>query len=164
MMERLSEAVRESHALGSPISVMFIDLDNFKRFNDAFGHRTGDQVLFAIGRFLERQLPGGSYVARYGGEEFVAILPDFTVDNTVRAAESIRAQLALAPLDIAPRERFPVTVSVGVAGIDSAFSPIATAEELLDAADQAMYEAKRRGRNRVVRWAPALRGSTPPRR
>jgi diguanylate cyclase (GGDEF)-like protein len=156
LMERLSLAVRDAQRRGAPLAALFIDLDKFKRFNDAFGHRVGDQVLYAVGRYLERQLPVGAYVARYGGEEFVALLTETTINEAQRVAETIRAQLALAPLDIAPRERFPVTVSIGVAGIDNAFSPITTAEELLDAADQAMYEAKRLGRNRVVRWAPAV--------
>lgn len=152
LMEKVNQLVRDCRLHGYPLSALFIDLDNFKRFNDAFGHRVGDQVLFAVGRYLERRLPGGSYVARYGGEEFVALLPETSLDSAQRIAERIRSQLAQAPLDIAPRERFPVTVSIGVAAIDGPRSRISGAEELLDAADSAMYQAKALGRNRVVRW------------
>lgn len=162
LMERLQQAIRDARGRGAPLSVLFIDLDNFKRFNDAFGHRVGDRVLYAVGRHLEHKLPAGAFVARYGGEEFVALLPDTAPDSAQRVAEALRAQFALGQLEIAPGERFPVTVSIGVAGGEPVGDGLTAAEHLLDHADQAMYEAKRLGRNRVVRWSPGTLGATRP--
>jgi diguanylate cyclase (GGDEF)-like protein len=155
LMERLASEVNTTWAEGRPLSLLFIDLDRFKLVNDAFGHRFGDDVLAGLARYLERNLPPQAFVARYGGEEFAVLLPDSGLDAAQLVAERLRQGLSDATLVTPAGYAVNVTISTGVAAITST-TKIFTAEELIDAADHAMYEAKARGRNQVVRWAPGM--------
>jgi diguanylate cyclase (GGDEF)-like protein len=155
LMERLAHEVNEAWAEGQPLSLLFIDLDRFKLINDAFGHRFGDDVLAGLARYLEADLPPGALVARYGGEEFAILLPDTSLEVAAQIGERLRLGLATTTLVTPSNYAVNVSISVGVAAITSA-SKLFTAEELIDAADHAMYEAKARGRNQVVRWAPGM--------
>jgi diguanylate cyclase (GGDEF)-like protein len=155
LMERLAGEVATTWAEGRPLSLLFIDLDRFKLINDAFGHRFGDDVLAGIGRYLRTNLPPNAYIARYGGEEFTVLLPDTSLEAAERAAERLRVDLVSTTLVTPAGYAVNVSISVGVAAITST-TKIFTAEELIDAADHAMYEAKARGRNQVVRWAPGM--------
>ena len=127
-----------------------IDLDHFKPYNDSFGHLAGDQCLQAVGRALEGALGrAGDLVARYGGEEFVALLPDSDAEAGLAAAHQLRAAVQGLALPHPSSPTAPhVTVSLGVA----AMIPTRAEEpgQLIEAADRALYVAKRQGRDRVV--------------
>jgi diguanylate cyclase (GGDEF)-like protein len=127
-------------------TVLFIDIDHFKDINDSLGHAVGDGVLQAVGRGLRDRLRRGDLLARYGGEEFVALLPDTDLEAAVQVAEVLRSRIA--SLDFDPLTGgLPVRVSIGVAQLSD---KLMSAGSLVAAADAAMYEAKRQGRNRVV--------------
>ncbi|MFO0707202.1 MAG: GGDEF domain-containing protein [Nitrospira sp.] len=147
-----------------PLSLLFIDLDNFKRINDTYGHATGDQVLKEMGWLLDSQNPPkqglartSDIAARYGGEEFALILPDTSMDGALSAAERIRHRvttLALLPeLATLIQPPFPITCSIGIASF-----PIhaASSHELVAAADTAVYAAKHAGKNCVRMASPAV--------
>jgi diguanylate cyclase (GGDEF)-like protein len=140
----------------APLAVVMLDLDHFKRINDAFGHQAGDFALTAIAGLLRTHIRSSDIVCRYGGEEFALVLPEASSKSVRARAEDIRA--AIKRLDLrhqdAPLGR--ITASLGVALFpDHADSP----DSLLRAADAALYEAKRAGRNRVV-FSPAARRSS----
>ena len=126
-------------------AVLFIDIDHFKEINDTMGHAVGDAVLKRVGRALRDRLRRGDLLARYGGEEFVALLPDTDLEAAVRVAETLRRRIATYGFN-ALTGGLPVRVSIGVAQLSESRM---TAASLVSAADTAMYEAKRQGRDRV---------------
>jgi len=126
-------------------SVLFIDIDHFKDINDSLGHAVGDEVLKRVGRGLRNRLRRGDLLARYGGEEFVALLSDTDIDAAVRLAETLRRRIATLDFD-SLAGGLPVRVSIGVAQLSKGRM---NAASLVSAADAAMYEAKRQGRDRV---------------
>jgi len=127
-------------------AVLFIDIDYFKDINDALGHAVGDAVLQRVGRGLRDRLRRGDLLARYGGEEFVALLPDTDLDAAMRVAEVLRRRVATLDFKSLTGE-LPVRVSIGVAQLSE---DLMGSGSLVSAADAAMYEAKRQGRDRVV--------------
>jgi diguanylate cyclase (GGDEF)-like protein len=126
--------------------VLFIDIDHFKDINDAFGHAVGDVVLQSVGRGLRDRLRRRDLLARYGGEEFVALLPDTDLQAALQVAEVLRSRIATLDLN-SLTGGLPVRVSIGVAQLSE---ELMGEGSLVSAADAAMYEAKRQGRNRVV--------------
>ncbi len=140
-------AWRFGHArrYGRPLSLAMIDIDHFKDINDRYGHPSGDAVLQSLARIFDRCTRDSDFVARYGGEEFVVIVPETPLLEALRFAEKIRA--AVASADFGADIPQQVTVSIGVAGLPHSHAE--SAEELLRAADDAMYRAKEKGRNRV---------------
>jgi diguanylate cyclase (GGDEF)-like protein len=129
---------------GHAYCVAIVDVDRFKAYNDAHGHRSGDEVLRGVASALRDTVRTGDTVYRYGGEEFVVLLPEQTLDGAARAGERLRE--AVETLGLAHPEGGNVTVSVGVAGLgDRSCSP----DELFELADKALYEAKAAGRNQV---------------
>lgn len=152
-----------------PLSLLFIDLDNFKQINDVYGHTTGDQVLRELGWLLDSQQGPGrgiarasDFAARYGGEEFALILPDTSMDGALSAAERLRHRVTtltmLPELSALNTPRFVLTCSIGVASFPiHADNPT----DLINAADAAVYAAKRAGKNCVRMAAPAT-PSVPP--
>ncbi|MBI3323507.1 MAG: sensor domain-containing diguanylate cyclase [Candidatus Omnitrophica bacterium] len=136
---KLMETTASAEQGRPPASLLLVDLDHFKEYNDRAGHLEGDQALVAVARMLQQATRSGDYVARYGGEEFAVILPETTKLNALKLAERIRLAMDQA--------RLPLTLSVGVA----TFPQDAPGwKDLLQRADTALYEAKRMGRNRVV--------------
>lgn len=129
-----------------PLAAIMFDLDNFSQLNNRHGHQVGDEVLRAFGALLRARMRATDLVARFGGEEFVAILFRSSLDDAVRVAEEIREQLAATPILGSSGEELSATVSAGCAAI--APEDEAT-DELLRAADVALYMAKRAGRDRV---------------
>ena len=125
--------------------MLFIDIDHFKDINDSLGHAVGDAVLQRVGRGLRDRLRRGDLLARYGGEEFVALLSDTDVDAATRLAETLRRRIATLDFD-SLTGGLPVRVSIGVAQLSETRM---SAVSLVSAADAAMYEAKRQGRDRV---------------
>jgi diguanylate cyclase (GGDEF)-like protein len=146
-----SEWSRSSRS-GKPFAVVLLDLDKFKTVNDTLGHLEGDLVLARVGRILEQRCRHSNVVARYGGDEFIVLMPETEIDQAQILGERVRSALAGDPL---LRER-QVTCSVGVACF-----PLhgATIEELIRQADQAMYQSKSSGGDRVS-TPPATRQAT----
>ncbi|MFC4060832.1 diguanylate cyclase [Planomonospora corallina] len=159
LAEVLEREAARSAAEGTPLSLMIIDVDHFKRINDTCGHGGGDTVLVHLARLLTGSVRQGDTVARYGGEEFVLLMPGATEESAWRRAEELREQSGRSVIDVAGRP-LAVTFSAGVAEL----VPGGTTEDLLRMADAALYEAKRLGRDRVERAmaTPAERPVTGP--
>lgn len=128
---------------GAALSALMVDLDHFKRINDHHGHDVGDRVLAAFGGMLRAQTRATDIVTRFGGEEFVVLLPNSTLAQAVSWAERVR--LAIADFVVLP-EPIPLTASFGAGEL----RPGESAEALVHRIDEALYEAKQSGRNRVV--------------
>ncbi len=137
---------------GSPVSLLFIDADKFKNFNDTYGHLIGDRVLIEIAANLKKVAPEGSLVARYGGEEFAVVMPDTMRVNAAQIAESTRKIVEDTPILTDDGQKLKVTVSIGVATHDGTF--FERVEQFIKAADQGVYAAKASGRNCVRVFAP----------
>jgi diguanylate cyclase (GGDEF)-like protein len=147
----LAAALQSASADGDVCALLMIDIDRFKAVNDRHGHLVGDDVLRAVSRVLKdtvgrlsSESPG--IAARFGGEEFAVLLPGVAVDEATWVGESMRTAIELAPIETRDVE-IRVTVSVGVALFPEHGT---TAEELIAAADAALYQAKDAGRNRVL--------------
>ena len=145
--ETLAQEVMRADRQESSISVMMIDIDHFKRFNDAFGHEAGDAMLQAFGAFLSGSARGGDVACRYGGEEFTLVLTDAPLEGSRRRAEELCENVKSVRVEFAGQQLGPITISVGLASY-----PLhaATKDALLTAADAALYEAKQAGRDRVA--------------
>jgi diguanylate cyclase (GGDEF)-like protein len=141
-----------------PLAVLMADLDHFKRVNDEHGHRAGDAVLAGVGEVIRGALRACDAAGRYGGEEIVIVLPQTDLEGAGVLAERLRQAIEHAAFDIGGGVRLGVTVSIGVAALDG---KVRSAEELVEAADAALYGAKAAGRNRVA-LAPGLRGVDTP--
>ena len=131
---------------GTKLAVLVIDIDHFKRVNDQFGHPVGDAVLAAVAKGIEKTKRPEDVLARYGGEEFIVLARSISPRNAEILGERIRRSVQSLTLDA--RFELSVTVSVGVAGLDSD-TPFDSCEELVTAADAALFAAKRAGRNRI---------------
>jgi diguanylate cyclase (GGDEF)-like protein len=157
--DALHQSFAQAERSRAPLSLLFLDMDNFKSINDAYGHATGDQVLRAMGRLLDNRQAGldgrqiwraGDVTARYGGEEFAVLLPDTSVEGAVAFAERLRLHIMalthLPELAILAARACPLSCSIGIATfpIDAT-----TPAELVTGADSAMYAAKHHGKNCV---------------
>src|SRR3954447_6214349 len=133
---------------GAPLSILLIDVDHFKKFNDTFGHQVGDQVLRLVAQVLQKSVRDVDLAARYGGEELMAILPGADLRLCAEVAERIRRRISEARLTrrSTGQEIASVTVSIGVAQ----FRLAEAAEATIERCDRALYQAKRAGRNRIV--------------
>jgi diguanylate cyclase (GGDEF)-like protein len=141
--DNLKQMVAQALRTETTLAMLMLDLDHFKQINDRFGHGRGDEVLAAVGAALRAVLRDADFVGRYGGEEFVALLPGVSIEGALVAAEKIRS--TFADIFVAELDR-PVTVSIGIAMIPDHGGDPGTIER---AADNALYAAKRNGRNRV---------------
>jgi diguanylate cyclase (GGDEF)-like protein/PAS domain S-box-containing protein len=131
---------------GGPVGVIMLDVDHFKRFNDTHGHDAGDTLLRGVGDFLKTHTRGEDIACRYGGEEFILVLPGAALEHTRQRAEEIRMGIQALVMHHQGQALDTVTISVGVA----VFPDSETADLLIRAADQALYQAKRNGRDRVA--------------
>jgi diguanylate cyclase (GGDEF)-like protein/putative nucleotidyltransferase with HDIG domain len=147
VMDQLQKELDRARRYGRPFSVLFFDGDRFKKVNDTHGHAAGDAVLRQLGERAGSVLRGGDTLGRFGGEEFVVLLPEADAREASVVAERIRAVVAAGPIAIADvKEGIAMTVSIGLA----TYPTDGTSEEvLLSQADEAMYIAKRLGRNQV---------------
>jgi diguanylate cyclase len=145
--EGMLKAFAEAAEHGSPLCLMLVDIDHFKRFNDTWGHQTGDQVLRLVAMTLKSNIKGKDIAARYGGEEFAAILPETDLEGAIIVADNIRkAVQAKELLKRSTNEKLGrITASFGVA----AYAPGDTPSSLIERADRCLYAAKHAGRNRV---------------
>lgn len=142
----LNRLLKEAQEKGKPLVVAMLDLDNFKVINDQFGHNAGDEVLRATARIIKKALRAADRVVRYGGEEFIVVLPDTSLDKAVVALERIRTQMENQRL--LPGKEVTITVSIGAAEYRG--EGHIGVNELITRADEAMYRAKREGKNKVV--------------
>jgi diguanylate cyclase (GGDEF)-like protein len=151
----LERELRRAQRLDGQLSLLLIDIDSFKAYNDHFGHQQGDTCLATVAQALAARLKRPADVAaRYGGEEFAAILPDTALEQAECHADAIRDHVMALALAHAPAAHWPmVTLSIGVAAYER--EKLNTPSALIAAADKALYVAKREGRNRVVVHAPA---------
>jgi diguanylate cyclase (GGDEF)-like protein len=152
MEEALERDLRRAERNGECVTVLMFDIDHFKQFNDTFGHQAGDTVLRALGDLLSRQTRGQDVACRYGGEEFVVLLAGASIDDGCRVAEVLRQELKQLTVQHAGQVLGRISASIGIAAYPGHGG---TAEELLRAADQALYRAKAQGRDRVVVAAAA---------
>jgi len=146
--EILEREFMRSRRYGGKLALIMLDLDHFKAVNDTFGHEVGNEVLRLTARFLERTVREVDTVARYGGEEFAVICPETSIDDAARLAERIRVML-VRKLRVSDYPHIRVRASLGVAGIEDA--RVRNAGDLVTLGDQALYQSKREGRNRVTR-------------
>ncbi|MGM0419931.1 MAG: diguanylate cyclase [Bacillota bacterium] len=134
-----------------PISLLFIDIDDFKAYNDFYGHQAGDLCLMKIAQEIKRNIRrAGEVVARFGGEEFVVLLPELDVKTAMKTAELIKSRIEALAIPGVGLDKSPVTISIGCSSITP--QNWSSREELLGCADQAMYRAKRAGKNQVHLW------------
>jgi len=148
MSRHLNTLIANANAMGKPVSFLILDIDFFKQVNDTYGHDVGDEVLREFANRISANVRGIDLACRYGGEEFVVVMPDTDLNFAYMVAERLRQAVADAPFRIsADRGQLPVTISVGVTASEGSGD---TADALLKRADQALYRAKRDGRNRVV--------------
>jgi diguanylate cyclase (GGDEF)-like protein len=145
--ESLERECRRAIRASRPLSVMMLDIDHFKRFNDTFGHDAGDAVLREVGAVLRSFFRGEDVACRYGGEEFALVLTDTAAEGALVRASQLREQVRQLSLSFRRQALGPVTISVGIATLPLHAS---TADALLRVADKALYRAKHEGRDRVV--------------
>jgi diguanylate cyclase len=141
--ERLENEYARWRRFGNDLTLMVWDVDNFKSINDGFGHKTGDKVLIVIAQLLASQIRETDFIARYGGEEFVVIAPGSGSEASLNLAEKLRASVEERKFTYLDSP-VPVTVSCGIAEFKDGLN----AEQVFEKADQALYHAKRNGRNR----------------
>jgi diguanylate cyclase (GGDEF)-like protein len=146
LMETLDKEVSRCQRHSHSFSLMVIDIDHFKKYNDTYGHLAGDEVLSRLASVFKESIRSSDYAARYGGEEFIVMLPEIGPEQGVEAAERIRHQVAEQRFGN-EGEPIKVTISVGVASYPDNGED---AESVIKKADEALYEAKEMGRNRVV--------------
>lgn len=147
MQETLTLELPRAARTGGPLSLVILDLDNFKKFNDTFGHDAGDMVLRALGSAITRNLRQGDVAFRYGGEEFMVVLPQTGAAQGAAVAERVRAAVEALRLDYDGRRLTGFSASLGVATFPECGD---TAETLILAADRALYVSKASGKNRVT--------------
>ena len=144
----LEAAIAEARARNEPLSLMMTDIDHFKKFNDSFGHLTGDQVLRLVATSVKQNVKGQDTAARYGGEEFAIILPNTVLRSAITVADHIRR--AVMTKELMKRSTGEhlgrVTISIGVATLRKNDN----AQSLIERSDKCLYAAKRHGRNRVM--------------
>ncbi len=157
LMVTLTMEIARADRQEEPFSALMIDLDHFKKYNDTYGHLAGDEILAAIGGIFADCIREVDYAARYGGEEFLVMLPQTGLSGAAEVAERIRTRFEEDTKS--DNKDVALTLSIGVAEYPKHGD---TAESIVAAADAALYQAKRRGRNRVVR-ATAQQGKSTPR-
>jgi len=163
-MQRLDTAIRNAGFTKEALSLIMIDIDHFKSVNDTYGHQAGDAVLKGLGKVLKKVVRPDQCVARYGGEEFAILCPGVDQEIVAKVAERVRAAVEEAPFKIPDGRELKKTTSLGCA----TFAPGETRDQLVERADQALYDAKKTGRNRWViagpPGSPPLSGEPAPKR
>ena len=140
--EKIRMEWEKSQKSSTKLSLLMIDIDHFKKFNDRFGHPEGDKFLQLVASTLQENTPANASLSRYGGEEFSVVLPNTSSPEALSIAENLRNSI----LEVSFRN-FPLSISLGVA---TAPEHASTVDELIISADQSLYQAKRRGRNQTV--------------
>lgn len=149
--ERLEEELDRARRHNTTVALLMIDIDNFKGINDRFGHPAGDLVIRGVGDILKRSVRKFDLCTRFGGEEFAIVMPGSGPENSTPVAERIRQRIEAFAAGDAELADLRVTASIGMA----VSQQNASARDLVARADQALYEAKQAGKNRLVQWRPA---------
>jgi diguanylate cyclase (GGDEF)-like protein len=153
MRRILSEETARHLRQGEPLALAMMDIDHFKTVNDTFGHKVGDDVLRWMAQLITENMRSTDMFARYGGEEMAVILPQTNSEDAFRVMERLRHLVATTGFQVDRAGRRPIdiqlTISMGIASVPEDAN---SDEQLLVAADRALYQAKRRGRNRIVRF------------
>ena len=136
-----------AHRMNRPFCCMMLDLDHFKKVNDTFGHQAGDQVLQRFADHCKKSVRDIDLVGRYGGEEVIIFLPETDLETAKMVAERLRKSFTNTSIELFPSRILDITVSIGLSGKDQNTLHL---ETLISRADQAMYIAKHKGRNRVA--------------
>jgi diguanylate cyclase (GGDEF)-like protein len=152
LLRQLDARIADCARDGRELAVLMIDFDHFKQINDARGHLFGDHVLVAGVQTLRQWLEPGDLLGRYGGEEFVVAVADCNLATVRTLAERLRVRVAETLASFAPELTTIATISIGVALLSQLPRPVRL-EDLIDAADKAVYTAKANGRNRVINYA-----------
>lgn len=155
---RLTEEMNRAHRYGSPLVLFMIDIDHFKKVNDLYGHDIGDEALKKIGKVVQDNVRKSDIVARYGGEEIAVIAPETTVDVAKVLGERLRYTIEESVLLPASRKHpdIKVTVSIGIAGLGK---NALKNEDFIQCADQALYQAKEEGRNKIIICGHSTQGN-----
>ncbi|MFA1614819.1 GGDEF domain-containing protein [Citrobacter amalonaticus] len=143
--------IAHANRAGTPLSILIIDVDKFKEINDTWGHNTGDEILRRVSQAFYDNVRSSDYVFRYGGDEFIIVLTEATQTDTLRIAERIRSRVEKTKIKSPAGDFIPLSLSIGAA----MFNGHPDYERLIQIADEALYTAKRRGRNCVELWKPA---------
>lgn len=146
LFERLDAEIERSRRYDTSLSLAMIDLDHFKAINDSFGHAAGDAVLSSVGEIIKASIRSSDIAARYGGEEMCVVLPQTTAEGAYALAESLRQQIEESTITV-DGKTITVTASIGIAAWQVNFKD---ARQILVSADEALYTAKRAGRNRTM--------------
>ncbi len=145
----LHKATEVAIQYSQPLSAMMIDADNLKQVNDTYGHKAGDKLILTIASTIKERLRTSDIICRYGGDEFVALLPQLPSDRAIETAERLRSAIENTSFDV-DGQRITTTVSIGIATYPD---EVHIAEDLLEKADETLYESKKAGRNMVVNYA-----------
>jgi diguanylate cyclase (GGDEF)-like protein len=155
LQDELTKRLAEAYETGMPLGVCLLDIDNFKRVNDTYGHPVGDEAIKAIGRTLAHGVGGMGMVGRYGGEEFVVIMPGCDADASSRIADRLREDITYIEVPLEDGGVLKVTSSFGVANVDQQHAGVRVDNaELLHQADVGLYNSKRTGKNCVTLAGP----------
>ena len=144
--DMMKQQIEQCKRYNSKFSLIMIDIDYFKKFNDKFGHQAGDAVLKQVASILKKNTRISDYVCRYGGEEMAIILPNTAYEETLKNAERIRKAVEETPFKLSLTQEGQVTISLGISSYDGADE---TAQDIIKRADNALYKAKENGRNQV---------------
>ena len=147
MDESLTREIHRATRNQHPLGIIMLDIDHFKNFNDTFGHEAGDTVLHELGNFLMRSIRKGDIACRYGGEEFLLLLPEATLENTRQRAQELCEEVRKIEVQYRGETLGNLTVSIGVAAFPDYGE---SRDDVVQAADRALYHAKKEGRNRVI--------------
>ena len=158
LQETLQVENARIHRHGTPVGLVLVDIDHFKQINDTYGHPAGDQALVEVARRIRAVSRSTDIVARFGGEEFAVLVTAATPGALAELAERIRTSISAEPVALAEGTAVPVTVSVGAACVPD---HAGDTEQMVNAADEALYTAKRTGRNRVVLATEASGAAAP---
>ncbi|EYC52224.1 diguanylate cyclase [Hylemonella gracilis str. Niagara R] len=153
--EVLEPELARCRAARSSLAVLLVDVDHFKCINDTRGHAVGDLVLQNLAQLMQRHVRAQDMVFRYGGEEFLLLLPDISLDTATQRAEALRTAFCQTPLRVSGKDTPPLTVTLSC-GVAAFPLHADQGEALISCADQALYAAKRQGRNRTQVWPPMM--------
>ena len=142
----MTDELERANRYGHPLSLLILDIDNFKFINDTYGHNAGDAALVKISQALRTTTRQSDFPSRFGGEEFVLILPDTDHENARRAAEKILGEIRAFVFSTSAAE-FSLTVSIGISS--TTVHDYATANQMIEDADRALYTAKHNGKDRA---------------
>ena len=153
-IEQQAEAeLNHASRKGRPLSIILLDIDHFKAINDQYGHMIGDHTLRQLAQIISENLRLYDRAGRWGGEEFIVILPDTQLPEAITAAERLRSKTAETKFYLETGESFSINISLGVASASDPYPPLT---KFIDTADQALYQAKHSGRNRVCSFDQSI--------